>query len=424
MALPRTTALGVFAAAALSAAAVLYVWPNTTSTDERRPDGAGRARGAWQQFDTLDAGQTLLSLLQKHGLTAVEASAALHAATAIDPRHTPAGLVVGFVGLRQGDARLAPSKVSVQLSPERTLHLTRRPNGPWTARDERVEWALDTVVAHGVVHSTLYDALDEGAGKTLPSKASRVELAWAIADIFEYRIDMSRELQDGDRVRVAFVRARSPLGATRVKAVLAAGVERGGKELQAFRYTPKGAAGAAFFDATGRSLRAAFLKAPLKFNHISSVFGPRKHPILGEWRAHKGTDYAAAAGAPVRTVGDGVVVFVGERTGYGNCVDVRHANGYVTRYAHLRGFAPGIKAGARVKMERTIGFVGMTGLATAPHLHFEVLVAGVQRDPRVALAAKTGMPLAAADRTPFLVAQRLEAAQLDRPSGAGVALRN
>jgi murein DD-endopeptidase MepM/ murein hydrolase activator NlpD len=131
----------------------------------------------------------------------------------------------------------------------------------------------------------------------------------------------------------------------------------------------------------------------------------RRHPILGVRRAHQGVDYAASSGTPVRAIGEGIVIAAGRRGGYGNSIDVRHSNGFVSRYGHLRGFASGIRTGARVSMGQTIGYVGMTGLATAPHLHFEILVGGVHRNPRTALAGRTGAPLPAAERPRFEVAK-------------------
>ena len=139
-------------------------------------------------------------------------------------------------------------------------------------------------------------------------------------------------------------------------------------------------------------MRAAFLRAPLEFRRISSVFGMRKHPILGIWRQHAGTDYAAAQGTPVRAVGDGVVIFAGRKGGYGNAIEVRHPNGFVTRYGHLRGFAKSTRRGARVDIGQTIGFVGMTGWATGPHLHYEFRVADQPRDPMSA-AVPNASPL-------------------------------
>ena len=139
--------------------------------------------------------------------------------------------------------------------------------------------------------------------------------------------------------------------------------------------------------------RAQFLRAPLEFRRISSTFGTRFHPILGRWKAHKGTDYAAAPGTPVRAIGDAVVLRAGWSGGYGNMLELRHRNGFVTRYGHLRGFAPGVRAGARVNIAQTVAYVGTTGLSTGPHLHFEVLVDGAQRDSRTALRSTAGEPL-------------------------------
>ena len=197
----------------------------------------------------------------------------------------------------------------------------------------------------GSITSTLYDALD-AAQSDLPA-ANRAELAWALADIYEYRVDMSRDLQPNDVFRVLVERRRGPQGAVRLGSILAATFTVGGSELQAIRHQ-RSDARVGYFDQDGKSMRAAFLRAPLEFRRISSVFGMRKHPILGIWRQHAGTDYAAAQGTPVRSVGDGVVIFAGRKGGYGNAIEVRHRNGFVTRYGHLRGFAKATRRGARV----------------------------------------------------------------------------
>jgi murein DD-endopeptidase MepM/ murein hydrolase activator NlpD len=211
---------------------------------------------------------------------------------------------------------------------------------------------------------------------------------------------MSKDLQDGDKFHVLVERLQEPNGAILVSKILGARLALSGNEVEAILFKGSGSRGE-YFDATGKSLRAAFLRAPVAFRRISSIFGGRRHPVLGIWRRHKGTDYAAAMGTPVRSIGDGVVIFAGRRGGYGNVIDVRHRNGFVSRYGHLRGFAKGIHRGSRVGIGSTIGFVGMSGLATGPHLHFEVLVAGVQRDPRVALKMNGGMPIASSERGLF-----------------------
>lgn len=346
-----------------------------------------------EHVDSLARGETLSGLLSRGGLSSEEALRALAAAEAIDPRRVPAGMRVTLARL-EGNS---PSKIVFQLAIDRLLHLTKTDSG-WVGREERLPWTVDTLVVRGEISSTLYDAFDAGA-QSLPEGA-RAELAWTVADIYEYRLDMSRDLQPGDEFRVLFEREQGPQGRVRVGRVLAAGYTSGGSSLSAIRFESADGKGR-YYDATGKSLQAMFLRAPLEFRRISSVFGMRRHPILGVRRAHRGTDYAASSGTPVRSVGDGVVVRAGRMSGYGNVVEVRHANGFVSRYGHLRGFARGVRRGTRVAIGETVGYVGMTGLATAPHLHFEVLVGGVQRNPRTALASTGGAPLATAERPAF-----------------------
>jgi murein DD-endopeptidase MepM/ murein hydrolase activator NlpD len=364
----------------------------------------------WFQQDTLGSGQTLSELLVRRGLSASDAANVI-AATPLDPRRVPAGLTIEVSG-DTADTRV--SDVRFFLGLDRILRVTRG-DSAWTASDERIPWRTDTLIMRGVVTSSLYEAVEQGAKDLLPSRA-RQELAWSIADIYEYRIDMSRELQQGDEVRVLFERQSLPTGAVRIGTVIAAGLQRAGTEVQAIRM-PVDNGRSQYYDETGRSLATAFLRAPLSFRRISSNFGRRKHPILGVWRQHAGMDYAADAGTPVRSIGDGIVIFAGRKGGYGNAIEVRHPNGFVTRYGHLRAFATGIRSGSRVEIGKTIGYVGMTGLATAPHLHFEVLVNGVQRDPRRALTVSAGPPLKGADLELF---DRIRAAAvfaLDQPAG-------
>ncbi|HET9683651.1 MAG TPA: M23 family metallopeptidase, partial [Gemmatimonadaceae bacterium] len=172
-----------------------------------------------------------------------------------------------------------------------------------------------------------------------------------------------------------------------------------------------------YYDASGKSLRAQFLRVPLEFRRISSSFGTRYHPILKRWKTHEGTDYAANAGTPVRAVGDAVVVRAGWAGGYGNLIELRHPNGYHTRYGHLRAFAKGIHVGAHVNISQTIGYVGTTGLSTGPHLHFEVIVNGQQRDSRVALKNISGVPIAASERSAFEARRSLLLGSLNQQSG-------
>lgn len=385
--------------------AALLAWGATTvmrPIPERRPGAVLGAAGAplaarpdapAERVDSLGRGESLLRLLSRAGLSDAEAGRAVVAASTLDPRRLPVGMRVTVAE----DSSRRAARIVFRLAVDRFLHLTRSDSG-WVEREERLPWTTDTVSIRGQIVSTLYDAFDQG-GEVLPS-AARAELAWSVADVFEYRLDMSRDLQPGDEFHVLFERASGPESSVRLGRVLAAAYRSGSTRIDATRFGDSGGRGQ-FFDQDGKSMRAAFLRAPLEFRRISSVFGMRKHPILGVWRAHRGTDYAASSGTLVRAVGDGVVIGARRDRGYGNVVDVRHANGYVTRYGHLRAFAPGIRRGARVSIAQTVGYVGMTGLATAPHLHFEVLVSGVQQNPRLALAAKAGTPLPAGEKDAF-----------------------
>jgi murein DD-endopeptidase MepM/ murein hydrolase activator NlpD len=369
---------------------------------------------AWtQQVDTLERGETVSVLLARAGLPGADIVAALEAAAGFDSRRARAGMPIT---VRTFAADTTPSELIFQLAIDRLLHLRRSPEG-WSSEEVRLPWTTDTIIVSGSIRTNLYDALDEGAGDKLPP-AARAELAWTIADIYEYRADMSRELREGDELRVLFERSSGPGGAVRIGKVLAARFVLSGEPVEAIRYASASVSGD-YFDQTGRSLRAAFLRTPVTFRRISSRFGMRRHPILGTMRRHQGIDYAANSGTPVRAIGDGVVLFAGRKGGYGNVLEIRHRNGFVSRYGHLRGFARGVRRGARVTIAQTVAYVGSTGLSTAPHLHFEVLVNGVHRNPRVALNQKGGQPIPKRERADFDARRALMVASLDQTVPTG-----
>jgi murein DD-endopeptidase MepM/ murein hydrolase activator NlpD len=347
------------------------------------------------RFDTLGRGESLQSLLRRGGLTDTAVSRALQAATMVDERRIPAGMPV-TIQSEAGDS--LPSEVTLQLSVDRLVHL-RRIGTAWTGVEERVPWTTDTILVGGTITSNLYAAIDASAKDGLPAGV-RQQLAWALADVYEYRVDMSRDLQVGDAFKVVAERSVSPSGAIRIGRVIAATFTLSGNTIDAVRFT-SGSVTGDFFDHDGKSMRSAFLRAPLEFRRISSIFGMREHPVLGGMRQHKGTDYAAALGTPVRAIGDGVVVNEGWSNGYGNVLEIRHRNGYITRYGHLSRFSSVVHVGTRVSIGQVIAFVGSTGLSTGPHLHFEVLVNGQQRDPRVALKPTGGDPIPSAERGSF-----------------------
>jgi len=359
------------------------------------------------RVDTVRRGEPLSLVLQRAGLEPREAAEALAASSAIDARRIRAGTTI--------TTRVNPdsgqSEIVLQLAIDRVVRLTRSATAAWTEREERLPWTTDTVVVGGQVSSTLVNAIAAGAD-AFPSGV-RTELAYALAEVLEYRVDLSRDLQPGDSVRVMVERQRAPNGLVRSGNIIAARLTVSGKPVETLRFAQ--GTKASYFDGEGKAMRAAFLHAPLAFRRISSVFGMRRHPILGVTRAHQGLDYAAAAGTPVRALGNGRVIFAGWKGGYGRVVEIKHANGFVTRYGHLSAFGKGIRAGTMVNISETIGLVGSSGLATAPHLHFEVLVGGKHRDPRVALRNITGEPLAASQRAAFAALRSRIFAQLDAP---------
>ena len=365
------------------------------------------------RIETLNRGETLIGLFKRVGLSDQAAGDIVRAATAkaIDARYLKAGMPVEFTADTAGSE---PKELVFHLGIDRLLRMTKTASG-WTGTEERLPWTTDTVAVAGVIHANLYQAMDSSAAAFFPDHA-KDELAWALADIFEYRVDMSRDLQDGDQFRALVERQVGPGGVTRVGKVLAADFTLSGSDVSAVLFDSKSGS-PQYYDASGKSLRAQFLRVPLEFRRISSSFGTRYHPILKRWKTHEGTDYAANAGTPVRSVGDAVVVRAGWAGGYGNLIELRHPNGYHTRYGHLRAFAKGIRPGAHVNISQTIGYVGTTGLSTGPHLHFEVIVNGQQRDSRVALRNISGVPIAASERAAFDARRTLLLGSLNQQSG-------
>jgi murein DD-endopeptidase MepM/ murein hydrolase activator NlpD len=391
--------IGLYSLVALAFAGALRFTPQLPEPDAKAADVLQTMQAgtpSWRlRYDTLSSGESLRALLKRGGLSDDEATRALQAATTVDPRRIPAGMPVT---IKSEAADSAPDEVTLQLAIDRLVKL-RRDGETWTGSEEKLPWTTDTIVVGGTIASNLYDAINTSAKTDLPGNA-RQQLAWALADVYDYRVDMSRDLQVGDEFKVVAERSVAPTGAVRIGNVIAATFKLSGNAIDAVRFNSASVTGS-FFDQTGKSMRAAFLHAPLEFRRISSVFGGREHPILGGWRLHKGTDYAAAYGTPVRAIGDGVVTRAGWGAGYGNVLEIRHRNGFVTRYGHLSAFAPGVHVGSHVAIGQVVARVGATGLATGPHLHFEVIVNGEQRDPRTALKSTGGDPIPSDERTAF-----------------------
>ena len=260
-----------------------------------------------------------------------------------------------------------------QLSPSETLKVSRDPNG---FASELIINPLEREVVTG--EATIRYSLFQAASDAGMSDA----LAMRIADIFRWDIDFVLDIQPGDRFRVTYEQISQdgePIGDGDV---LAVEFINQGQVYRAVRFAPDGQS-ASYYTPDGKSLRKAFLRAPLEFTRVSSRFNPyRRHPVLNRIRAHRGTDYAAPIGTPVKAAGAGRVRFIGNKGGYGKVIEIEHANEIRTVYGHLSRFARGLRQGERVDQGEVIGFVGMTGLATGPHLHYEYLARGVHKDPQ------------------------------------------
>ena len=256
----------------------------------------------------------------------------------------------------------------------------RRDGSAFRASQERAPIELRVAMRSGVIRSSLFAASDEA---DIPDA-----VAMQLAEIFGGDIDFHRDLRSRDRFSVVYemqVLDGRPLRAGRV---LAAEFVNQRKTHRAVWFS------GGYYDPAGRNLRKAFLRSPLAFSRVSSGFGMRRHPFLKAWRAHRGVDYAAPAGTGVRAVADGMVEFAGRNGGYGNLVVLRHTGRTTTLYAHLRGIARGVRPGARLAQGETVGFVGQTGWATGPHLHYEFRVGGEARNP-LAVALPAAHPVAA-----------------------------
>lgn len=366
--------------------------------------------------DTLRRHETLSQLLARAGIRGTDQTALLAATTGLNPRRLRSGIVVHY---RSIAGEPSPHRVMLVPSPDRRVWLRRASSGPeWIESIEIVPWSVTRLRLNGRIESSLYEAIDDVVPDTVLPRGERVALAWALADVYDWEVDFTRDVRPDDRFMVLFERLESPEGVARFGRIVAGRVDVRRNPNYAFFFEGDSGEGG-FYDEQGRSLRRAFLRAPLHFRRISSRFGGRYHPVLKRWRSHQGIDYAATAGTPVRATASGVVVRAGRWGGYGIMVELRHPSGIHTRYGHLSRLA--VRHGARVAQGETIGYVGATGLATGPHLHYEFLVGGRPTNPGRANSG-TGEPVPRTERAAFDAMRAHLRAQLEQPSRAVASL--
>lgn len=261
-----------------------------------------------------------------------------------------------------------------RLNESETLKVSRDPEAGLKADVEQNPLELRMRTVRGVINSSLFEAV--------AAAGAHDQTAVALADIFGWDVDFVLDVRPGDAFVVTYPEIWREGEYVKDGPIQAAEFVNQGRDFKAVRYTDADG-GSHYYTPDGRSLHKAFLRAPVEFTRVSSRFNSaRYHPILNLIRAHKGVDYAAPLGTPVRAAGDGRVRFAGRKGGYGNVLEIEHSSSVVTVYGHLSRFARGTQVGSHVTQGVVIAYVGMTGLATGPHLHYEYRVNGVFKNPQ------------------------------------------
>ena len=297
-------------------------------------------------------------------------------------------------GFRQAVARVDGDGLlhELQMRSERVVLTVRRGPAGFVISEEPAPLERRIEVRTGSIRSSLFAATDDAGVPDV--------VASAFADVFSGEVDLHRDLRTGDRFSIVYETVHVQGEEMRPGRLLAAEFVNQGRTLRAF-YSEDEQGRGGYFSADGQNLRRSFLKSPIEFSRVTSGFSSaRLHPVLQVVRAHRGVDYGAPTGTRVRVTADGTVSFAGWQAGYGNTVLVRHARGHETLYGHLSGFTALAKAGARVEQGDIIGFVGMTGLTSGPHLHYEFHVNGVHVDPN-RFVPQAGPTVSASSRASF-----------------------
>lgn len=403
--------LGVVAAFGIAPDTPLDLPPQTTVVESvELPQTQALDTGSfdfWRE-ERIARGDTLSSLLNRLGVSEEDSRKFLqtaHNSKALG-KLIPGRSVLGRV-TSSGQLMLFRYLLSDQ-----SLITVTRSGDSFRVDQEIVALESHSMLRSGDIVSSLFGATD--AADVPDSIASEM------AEVFSGDIDFHKDLRRGDHFSLVYEAYYYQGQMVKTGRLLAAEFTNQGKRYQAVYFKdPNGREG--YFTPQGQSLKRAFLKSPMPFNRISSGFTrARLHPVLKIWRAHKGIDYAAPTGAPVRAVSDAVVSFAGRQGGYGNLVLLKHKSPYTTAYGHLSRFAKGIKRGAKVSQGQVIGYVGSTGLASGPHLHYEFRVNNVQQNP-LALKLPSSYPLDSRYRGQFAATAKPLASQLDLLRGTNLA---
>lgn len=329
------------------------------------------ARGAERLEEVrLRPGQTFGEVLQTASVSWSDQNAVLLAfREQANPRRMKDGTLITLRWLPE-DEKLRG--IDVNLSKDETIRLLRDEVG-WSSFMENTPIRVDTVYVSGVVQDNLWNAMDRSPALADLNPTARGWIIDWMDQVFQWQIDFSRQVRSGDTYRVVLEGQFRPDGSLRDGHILAAEYANQGTPYLGVWFDPNDDGEGTYYDEFGKSVRKAFLMKPLEFRRISSLVNSnRLHPIHNYRRPHNGVDYAANQGTPIMATGDGVVIYADWKGELGNLVEIRHPNGWVTRYGHMSRFEAGIRAGTRVKQGQVIGRVGQTGGATGPHLHYEM----------------------------------------------------
>jgi len=393
---------GIVATLSLTVVAATAVVPNTRSAildkesisellDTPMAAAVGLGDAPFIQEDRVRRGDTLDAIFSRLGVD--DADAAAYMRTTEQGRSALSRLRAG----KQVFATITPTGQLLSLTLPQTggdtFSIERTAGGFIPADHEDI--ALEAVIdmRSGVIRHSLFGATEQAG---LPDS-----VATRLADMFGTEIDFHKDLRKGDRFSVVYEtlvdESGRPAGVGRI---LAAEFVNKGRRHTVVLYRD-GSKREDYFSEDGRSLKQAFLRYPLEFTRVTSGFSRRFHPILKKWRAHKGVDFGAPSGAAIKATSNGSVDFIGQKNGYGNVVILRHRDNVTTLYAHMRGFAKGLNRGDAIVQGDVIGYVGQTGWATGPHLHYEFRVANNPQDP-MAITLPTVQPLSKQELTRFM----------------------
>lgn len=359
-----------------------------------------RFAGIDTQVVTVAEGDTLSNLLQAAGAAKDDAASAVKAIAAVyDPRQIKGGFrLTVTLGIPdktlplRASALPVPSDLSSLDAADmsgrvRLMSIAFKPDADKEVvarRDEAGNYAAEALTK--TLTAQLYRAsgvIDESLFLSAASAGVPDRVTSQLMYLYSYDVDFQRDVHAGDSFEVFFTRYFDEFG-NPVKSgdIMFAALTLSGKRMALYRYVREPGAAPEYLDAQGRPIKKSLLQTPIESARITSGFGMRMHPVLGYTRMHKGIDFGAPEGTPILASGDGIVEIAGRTGGYGNYVRIRHTPEYETAYGHMSAYGRGIKAGARVTQGQVIGYVGSTGVATGPHLHYEIMIRGEQVNPK------------------------------------------